>query len=268
MNKSKQIKMNIRLKKGILNLSKSDNIEVALKEWYCVKEVDNKVLNRLCIRGRGGNKYPCICGYPVKSACVMYNKETDNLICVSDANKTCCIKYFRNKSPIIVEEVSKAGLRKGLYTIDRDKKIKDRLIVWKDVEVKINILYPLYARIYVDDVYNHEPYALRIYMDIPFNKKDECKKYGCKFDKNSFSDNKWYSVDSNSDKFNIDYCLSKWGENAYKQYLNKENETFNIIFVKKIPLDKRGYTDNYKKLKPDLIVKIKNIKIEIDEDLY
>lgn len=74
---------------------------------------------------------------------------------------------------------------------------------------------------------------VRVYLEIPFEDKEDAKELGCRWDPDR---KKWYCIDSDHGKSNITKCLKIWGQNAYK-----------IINDKKIPInqiknDNRGYT--------------------------
>ena len=67
--------------------------------------------------------------------------------------------------------------------------------------------------------YNFEDYDEKIYLNVPFNEKDEAKKYGCKWDVN---EKKWYILDNNNNKNKI---LFKWGNvvKDEKKIINKND---------------------------------------------
>ena len=168
--------MNKKLKNNILNLSISQDIDIAICEWVEDGEFGKQPYNSKCeefreLKDKG--YYPCICGYPVKMCSIFSNTYNGKQILVSSGNRRqCCIKYFPNKRE----------MRKTNKSLEKYSKISDSQVI---------------------KLQNEFGTSERIYFNIPYDDKEEAKSLNCLWDPYN---KKWYLKDFKL----IKDVLNKW----------------------------------------------------------
>jgi hypothetical protein len=81
---------------------------------------------------------------------------------------------------------------------------------------------------------NKVPMNIRVYFHIPFKDKEIAKNLGCRWDPER---RKWYCIDSNYGKSNIDECCEIWNFPEPYKIINDVN-----IKLSDIPDQNRGFT--------------------------
>lgn len=74
----------------------------------------------------------------------------------------------------------------------------------------------------------------RVYLNVPYNERNNAKELGCRWDSNL---KKWYCIDSDYGKSNVSKCIEIWNQPEPYKIINGIPTK-----ISNIPLSNRGYT--------------------------
>ena len=83
--------------------------------------------------------------------------------------------------------------------------------------------------------YREPQMNVRVYLNIPFNDKDNAKDMGCKWDMDR---KKWYCIDSDYGKSNVSKYIQTWDNTEPYKIINGTK-----ILLSNISTNNRGYTN-------------------------
>ena len=80
---------------------------------------------------------------------------------------------------------------------------------------------------------------LRVYLNVPYDEKEEAKSLGCLWDPERRS---WYVRDSDHGKSQVSRCLTKYCKTAPYKLIDGRK-----VLIKNVPPECRGFTTNLRR---------------------